>query len=56
MTEIELKKLEIENKCWEFWDLLPEPKRTYTVWWYGVSGAFDSWHLSDRDKRIAAKQ
>ena len=60
MKELEELKLKIGNFCWEFWCLLPEPKLSYTKYYQGIERVLDqaleNWHLSDREKRIAAKE
>ena len=56
MTEIEQKKLEIGNRLFELWNLLPELKKSYPKWYQGIDRAIDHWHLSDREKRIAARE
>ncbi len=56
MNEIEAKKLEIGNRLFELWQLLPENKKSYTHYYQGVDKALDNWHLSDREKRIADRE
>ncbi|MCK4817187.1 hypothetical protein KA005_15565 [bacterium] len=45
MTEIEQKKLEIGNRLFELWDMLPEPKKSYTHYYQGIEWAIENWHL-----------
>ena len=32
---------EIESTMFLYWESLPEPKKTYTVWWYSHGGIRD---------------
>ena len=56
MNEVEAKKLEIGNRLFELWASLPEPKKSYTKWYQGIDTAIDNWPLSNREKRIAARE
>ncbi len=56
MNEIEQQTMRIGNALYELWHLLPEPKKSYTNWYQPINEAIDNWHLSYREKKIAAKE
>lgn len=56
MTEIEQKKLEIGNRLFELWLLLPETKKSYTHYYQGIDIALNNWHLSDGEKGIGTDE
>jgi hypothetical protein len=56
MTEIEKLRMGIGNLVWEVWNLLPEPKKSYTDYYQQVEMALDNYHLSDRERRIADRE
>ena len=38
MTKIETLRIKIENLCWQYWQQTPEPKKSYSTWWYETNG------------------
>ena len=56
MNEIYYQIIRIGNALFELWHLLPEPKKSYTTWYSPIGEAIDSWHLSDREKRVANRE
>ena len=56
MTETEKLRQEIGSRLWEYWSLLPEPKRAYTEWYATIDEDIEDWPLSAREKRIAVKK
>lgn len=38
MDDLQLIKINIENLLYQYWSLFPEPKETYTEWFYGRKG------------------
>jgi len=49
-------RMEIQNRCFEFWDLLPEPKKSYTHFYQGIDSALNDWQLSDKEKKIRGNE
>lgn len=48
MNEIKQKRQEIGNHLFELWQLLPEPKKSYTKWYQGIDEAIEDWCLSKK--------
>ena len=52
---------QLEDEMFLYWESLPEPKKTYVIWWYGENGIRDTlqnFHKVDDDyeKRFELKE
>jgi hypothetical protein len=56
MGEIEKKRLEIGNRLFELWLLLPEPKWAYPYYKQKVFMSIDNWHPPKTEKGIANRE